>query len=54
MWPDRVSNPGPLTYESAALPTALLGPAERRGVCERKDTGLKRWNICAVVAIYFH
>ena len=20
MWPDRVSNPGPLTYESGALP----------------------------------
>ena len=27
MWPDRVSNPGPLTYESGALPTALHGPA---------------------------
>ena len=27
MWPDRVSNPGPLTYESRALPTALRGPA---------------------------
>ena len=26
MWPDRVSNPGPLTYESGALPTALHGP----------------------------
>ena len=23
MWPDRVSNPGPLTYESGAQPTAL-------------------------------
>ena len=32
MWPDRVSNPGPLTYESDALPTALCGPA----------TGLRR------------
>ena len=29
MWPDRVSNPGPLTYESGALPTALRGPADR-------------------------
>ena len=29
MWPDRVSNPGPLTYESAALPTAQRGPAFR-------------------------
>ena len=27
MWPDRVSIPGPLTYESGALPTALRGPA---------------------------
>ena len=30
MLPDRVhvSNPGPLTYESGALPIALHGPAE--------------------------
>ena len=27
MWPDRESNPGPLIYESGALPTALYGPA---------------------------
>ena len=27
MWLDRVSNPGPLTYESGALPIALRGPA---------------------------
>ena len=27
MLPDRVSNPGPLTYESDALPIALCGPA---------------------------
>ena len=26
MLPDQVSNPGPLTYESAALPIALRGP----------------------------
>ena len=29
MLPDRVSNPGPLTYESGALPIALSGPATR-------------------------
>ena len=23
MWPDRVSNPGPLTFESGALPAVL-------------------------------
>ena len=27
MMQDRVSNPGPLTYESGALPIALCGPA---------------------------
>ena len=27
MWPDWVSNPGPLPLESDALPTALRGPA---------------------------
>ena len=27
MWPDRVSNPGPLTYESEALPTEIRGTA---------------------------
>ena len=27
MLPDRVSNPGPMTYESGALPIALRGPA---------------------------
>ena len=27
MWPDRVSNPGPLAFESDMLPTALRGLA---------------------------
>ena len=31
MLPDRVSNPGPLTYESGALPIALRGPAQPSG-----------------------
>ena len=29
MLPDRVSNPGPPTYEPGALPIALRGPAPR-------------------------
>ena len=29
MLPDRVSNPGPLTYESGVLPIALRGPAQQ-------------------------
>ena len=28
MLPDRVSNPGPLTYELGALPILLRGPAQ--------------------------
>ena len=28
MLPDRVSNPGPLTYESGVLPIALRGPVK--------------------------
>ena len=31
MLPDRVSNPGPLTYESGALRIALRGPAKIKG-----------------------
>ena len=30
MLPDRVSNPGPLTCESGALPIALRGPARKQ------------------------
>ena len=34
MWPDRVSDPVPLSYKSGALPTALHGPAFRfEAVC---------------------
>ena len=32
MLPDRVSNPGPLTYESGALPIALRGPASSKAI----------------------
>ena len=39
MLPDRVSNPGPLTYKSGALPIALRGPAESAEE-ERKVYGL--------------
>ena len=36
MLPDRVSKPGPLTYESGALPIALRGPAYN-AVLHQKD-----------------
>ena len=38
MLPDRVSNPGPLTYESGALPIALRGPATKVRVVRLGDT----------------
>ena len=34
MLPDRVSNPGPLTYESGVLPIALRGPATHLDIGE--------------------
>ena len=39
MLPDRVSNPGPLTYESGALPIALRGPAMLDSICYFKGVG---------------
>ena len=36
MLPDRVSNPGPLTYESGALPIALRGPVIGLQKCKDK------------------
>ena len=53
MWPDWVSNPGPLPLESDALPTALRGPAVCVCVCacvcprERRGayTVMSRWGI---------
>ena len=38
MLPDWVSNPGPLTYESCALPIALSGPI----VLEKLDLNLTK------------
>ena len=35
MLPDRVSNPGPLTCESGALPIALRGPAMMLYICTK-------------------
>ena len=40
MLPDRVSNPGPLTYESGALPIALRGPATLRANSVDLDEGV--------------
>ena len=45
MWPDQVSNPGPPTYESGALPIALRGPANTcndfRIYCNESDVAGK-------------
>ena len=47
MLPDRVSYPGPLTYESGALTIALRGPAFPWELCyPRQDTA-----VCLVFTI---
>ena len=38
MLPDRVSNPGPLTYESGVLPIALRGPVWTCSACHSGRT----------------
>ena len=42
MLPDRVSNPGPLTYESGALPIALCGPSHQ-GIYQTRVQTEKTW-----------
>ena len=45
MLPDRVSNPGPLTYESGALPIALRGPARYMDPGETEKGGKTEWSV---------
>ena len=50
MLPDRVLNPGPLTYESGALPIALRGPALETGmntVCTMALVGKR--DLCSIL-----
>ena len=65
MLPDRVSNPGPLTYESDALPIALRGLAGKKVTPEHStinilggyhsivnfssDSNKKRYDPCCLV-----
>ena len=58
MLPDRVSNPGPLTYESGALAIALRGPADvalmqQMNICanaHKSTCGPGRTRRCSVVS----
>ena len=51
MLPDRVSNPGPLTYESGALPIALRGPAVMVG---KANTGIVLTNTTFISFISYN
>ena len=53
MWPDRVSNPGPLTYESGALPTAQRSPAQYMTVYFKFNCYEFQLNICLGLNIAF-
>ena len=46
MLPDRVSNPGPLTYESGALSIALRGPANIDATFRTYSSADSAQNIC--------
>ena len=45
MLPDRVSNPGPLTYESGALPIALRGPVSKLRKTELKKESMEIYDL---------
>ena len=53
MLPDRVLSPGPLTYESGALPIAPRGPACVIAVCIQELNSTLRFSINAMVIPYF-
>ena len=63
MLPDRVSNPGPLTYESGALPIALRGPSNLvilrnfcivgYGVCVINSSHSYQWMFLKLCSGYF-
>ena len=57
MLPDRVSNPGPLTYESGALPIALRGPAfhSEKQLANKQlllHLAMKYWSDCLIFKIF--
>ena len=64
MLPDRVSNPGPLTYESGALPITLHGPASKmdldvwdyfgREKFLSYNQGIDRWMVALLSNIIFN
>ena len=51
MWSDLVLNPGPLTYESGALTTALRGPAT---VCRINSEKLRIEKNCSSIGGHIH
>ena len=56
MLPDRVSNPGPLSYESGALPIALRGPAisiRKRTVDTEVVNNVTRGSVITRVVVRF-
>ena len=53
MLPDRVSNPGPLTYESGALPIALRGPAPNTNEPKLSSTD-KIWLFSMNIGAYLY
>ena len=53
MLPDRVSNQGPLTYLSGALPIALCGPAQNMGTLQPNYNVLKFQTLMSEIRQHF-
>ena len=55
MLPDRVSNPGPLTYESGALPIALRGPTGQGPTALAVGAGGVVWTffLSSIISLFF-
>ena len=54
MLPDRVSNPGPLTYESGALPIALRCPAYSHVYLRTMTKGVGQGSVRKVSVCYLN
>ena len=55
MLPERVSNPGPLTYESGALPTALRGSVLNSRWAYRSfaKSGRQKFDLFSIILLTF-
>ena len=54
MLPDRVSNPGPLTYESGALSIALRGPSSGDKIRQQRLAELSFLHLALCIDLFYN